>query len=145
MQLTCFGHLSKQQQCLLSQVTVQAESKNVKLNAHLLREWFFFVGAACFHRDSPDVLAAFSGNQLQQPGDDKYEPVYAMSRTGVGTCWRVCMWCVHVGVWCGVCPCMHACGCTCVSSVCTNQFTQSVFTCQCLHLERQTSLPCCAS
>ena len=47
-------------QCLLSHVS---SGTRTLLNVHLFGEGISFVGAACFHRDCPDALAASSGNR----------------------------------------------------------------------------------
>ena len=93
------------QQCLLS-VTCQYKHNNVEFNAHLLREGFFFVGAACFHRGCSGALAASSGNWLQPPGRGR-----VWTPAGLGLT-------VVEGSACGVvCPCVRGVMCSCVCGV----------------------------
>ena len=136
--LTCCGihwmaKSTHTRQCLLSHVSSDTRTQ---LNAHLFREGISFVGAACFHRDSQDALAASSGNRLQQSGWCQVcisvcVCVYT-SRTAGLQMWKVCMWQVYL--------CMHACMCTCMPwcvTVCTCvTFTLAVPSSRCV---------CCSS
>ena len=118
--LTCCGNhwMAKStptRQCLLSHVS---SGTRTQLNAHLFREGISFVGAACFHRDSPDVLAASSGSWLLQPGWCQVCISVCVcvhtSRTAGLQMWKVYMWQVYL--------CIHACVCTCMPwcvTVCT--------------------------
>ena len=123
--LTCCGihwmaKSTRTRQCLLSHVS---SGTRTQLNAHLFRVGISFVGAACFHRDSLDALAASSSSQLQQPE-------WCQVCISVCVCVCVCV-CAHKqdggfadvgGVLWQVYLCMHACVCTrmpwCVT-VCT--------------------------
>ena len=57
------------------------------------------MGAACFHRDSPDALAASSGSRLQQPGWWKVSMsltilcMYCMCMEHLDVMSRMCMLC----------------------------------------------------
>ena len=94
---------TRTRQCLLSHVS---SGTRTLLNVHLFGEEISFVGAACFHRDCPDALAASSGNQLQQPSMDQCVFVHT-SRTvglqmgegvyvvGVSACTHVCAHVCH--------------------------------------------------
>ena len=131
------------QQCLLS-VTCQYKHNNVEFNAHLLREGFFFVGAACFHRGCSGALAASSGNWLQPPGRGRVWTPAGLGLTVVegSACGVVCP-CVR-GVMCScvcgvvcscvcgvMCSCMHGVVCPCVCGVVCPCMCVVVFPCVC--------------